>query len=289
MIFTADSLAPSRVANRAALAAERAPFARLQLSSCKLCAHRCGVNRLEGQQGLCHASTAARVFSSQTEVSDELDIIPTFAIAFSGCDLRCSFCITGKESWNSHAGQPFNAESLTEQAASALSNGAQSIMILGGEPTIHLPSVLELVALLPTNAKLIWKTNGHASAEARELLDGLFDLWLVDYKFGNDWCAQRLASVPNYQHVIRENLLWANKHNQLLVRHLIMPGHVDCCWRPAAEWIAHNLPDVKVNLRSGFWPAWKAMKHPELCRTTSLSETRLALDIAREFNLHLVE
>ena len=41
------------------------------------------------------------------------------------------------------------------------------------------------------------------------LLDGMFDVWLADYKFGNDACAQRLAKVPDYVRVVRENLLWA--------------------------------------------------------------------------------
>ena len=74
---------------------------------------------------------------------------PSFAIAFSGCDLRCAFCITGAESWNPRAGEPFQAAELARQAANAVDRGARTIMILGGEPTVHLPAALELVALLP--------------------------------------------------------------------------------------------------------------------------------------------
>jgi uncharacterized Fe-S radical SAM superfamily protein PflX len=57
--------------------------------------------------------------------------------------------------------------------------------------------------------------------------------------------------------VVRENLQWAHTHSDLIVRHLLMPGHAACCWRPVAEWLAENLPGVKVNLRAGFWPAWQ--------------------------------
>src|SRR5436189_156087 len=81
-------------------------------------------------------------------------------------------------------------------AGAALDLGARTIMILGGEPTIHLPAALDIVAALPDDARLVWKTNAHASAQARALLDGLFDLWLADYKFGNDLCAQRLSRTP---------------------------------------------------------------------------------------------
>ena len=115
-------------------------------------------------------------------------------------------------------------------------------MLLGGEPTIHLPTALEFASLLPDDATLVWKTNAHATAEARALLDGVFDVWVADYKFGNDACAQRLAKVPDYTAVVRENLRWAHTHTDLIVRHLLMPGHVDCCWRPIAEWLAAELP-----------------------------------------------
>jgi putative pyruvate formate lyase activating enzyme len=292
------------------------------LADCHLCEHHCGVNRLAGETGLCRAGAEARIFMAQTEVSDELELIPTFAIALSGCDLRCDFCITGGPSWNARAGEPVRLKELVERAGAALASGARTVMILGGEPTIHLPAALEIVAALSERRpparlvgvhasaclpnelefefqslravpeagapKLVWKTNAHGSAQARELLDGMFDVWLADFKFGNDDCARRLAKAPDYVRVVRENLLWANDHSELIVRHLLMPGHVECCWRPVAEWLAAELPGVKVNLRSGFWPAWQAARHPELRGTVSTPESTRAVDLARRLGLNLV-
>jgi len=147
--------------SRSLIARSRFAKARAALADCRLCAHDCGVNRLAGETGLCHAGAHARIFSAQVEVSDELELIPTFAVAFSGCDLRCDFCITGPASWNPRAGEPLDWERLAAQAEDALSNGARTIMVLGGEPTVHLPAVLEFVAALPDSAKLVWKTNAH--------------------------------------------------------------------------------------------------------------------------------
>jgi putative pyruvate formate lyase activating enzyme len=274
---------------RAFAARLRAKAAREALRDCRLCAHDCRVNRRDGESGLCHALAEARVFSAQIEVSDELELIPTYAIALSGCDLRCDFCITGAASWNARAGERLDAGRVAARAAAALAEGARTIMILGGEPTIHLPAALEIVSALPDDAKLVWKTNAHGSAQARELLDGMFDVWLADYKFGNDDCALRLARAPDYLRVVRENLLWAAGHSELIVRHLLMPGHVACCWRPAARWLAENLPGVKVNLRSGFWPAWQAARHRELAGTVSEADSRQSLEIARECGLLIVE
>ncbi len=277
-----------KLVRRSLIAGERAPIARQSLENCHLCAHHCGVNRAAGRLGLCHAGASARFFSAQIEVSDELELIPTFAIAFSGCDLRCDFCITGASSWNPRAGGELDAHAMARQARAALRNGARSIMILGGEPTIHLPDALDLVALLPDAATLVWKTNAHGSAQARELLDGIFDVWLADFKFGNDACASRLSHIADYVPVVRENLLWAARRSQLIVRHLLMPGHLECCWRPVAQWLAEKLPAVKVNLRFGFWPAWQAARHGEFQRPVSPLERKGALDFAQRLGLNLI-
>jgi putative pyruvate formate lyase activating enzyme len=274
--------------SRAATARGRALAARAALADCHLCAHHCGVNRLAGEQGRCHAGAAARVFSTQVEVGDELELIPTFAIALSGCDLRCDFCLTGAQSWNPGAGEPLRPQVLGRRAAAALAGGARTVMILGGEPTIHLPTVLEIVAAMPDTAKLVWKTNAHGSEQARVLLDGLFDACLADYKFGNASCSERLAGVRNYGPIVQENLLWASQRGELIVRHLLMPGHLDCCWGPVAEWLAEELPEVKVSLRSAFWPAWHADRHLELRQTVSRSESMRAVELARSLGLNLI-
>jgi putative pyruvate formate lyase activating enzyme len=283
---------PQRISStslaRPALAQQRVPRARAMLADCRLCAHDCGVNRLAGETGQCRAGAETRFFSAQVEVADELELIPTFAVALSGCDLRCDFCITGASSWNPRAGAGFGAAVTAARAAAALRDGARTIMVLGGEPTIHLPGVLDLVSRLPATATLVWKTNAHGSASARELLDGLFDVWLADFKFGNDACAQRLAKAPGYVRVARENLRWADAHAELMVRHLLMPGHGECCWRPVAVWLAENLPGVKVSLRTGFWPGWHTRRHPELQGTVPPGENDFAFGLARELGLNLI-
>ena len=289
MILGKTHILCRRIRNRQRAARERANTARAMLADCRFCAHDCGVNRLAGQLGLCRAGAITKFFSAQMEVAEDLDLIPSYAVALSGCDLRCDFCITGATSWNARAGETFDPQSMAEQAACALERGARTIMILGGEPTIHLPAVLEFVAELPETARLVWKTNAHASSTARELLDGIFDVWLADFKFGNDTCAESLARTPQYTQIVRENLLWAAEHSELIVRHLLMPGHLDCCWKRIAEWLEAELPQAKVSLRSGFWPAWRARVHQELRRTVSALENEKAVEIARQSGLQLVE
>jgi uncharacterized Fe-S radical SAM superfamily protein PflX len=56
-----------------------------------------------------------------------------------------------------------------------------------------------------------------------------------------------------------------------------------------AEWLAKNLPAVKVNLRSGFWPAWHSARHSELRRMACQAEAERAWQIADELDLNLVK
>jgi len=273
---------------RSQLAQARLPQARAALANCHLCSHHCGVNRLEGERGVCLAGPTGRVFTAQIEVGDELELVPTFAIALSGCDLRCSFCITRTQSWNPRAGGSYSPDEIAARAKTALAHGARTVMFLGGEPTIHLPTVLAIVAALPEDTRLIWKTNACASTEARALLAGLFDVWLPDYKFGNDRCAEQFARVSNYTHIVRENLRWARPQGELIVRHLLLPGHVDCCWRPIAQWLATELPGVKVSLRTEFWPTRPTALHPELIRLVTDTERKRALDIAADCGLRCI-
>jgi putative pyruvate formate lyase activating enzyme len=280
--------APPAPSSRASFAARRSLAARASLACCRLCAHDCRADRRDGPAGKCHAGPFARVFSAQTEVADELALGPTFAIALSGCDLRCDFCITGRESWDARAGKALAAAALATRARAAVAAGARTIMILGGEPTVHLPDALEIVAHLPDSARLAWKTNAHGSPVSRTLLDGIFDVWVADFKFGNDACAARLARTPDYLAPVRANLLWAARAHELIIRHLLMPGHVECCWHPVAAWLATHLPDAKVSLREGFWPAWRAHIHPELHGPASAAEVALAHHIAADHGLNLI-
>lgn len=291
-----EGVIPPAGETRASRAVARARIARGRLENCHLCVCRCGADRRFGPAGQCRAGPEARWFSAQMEVTDELVWLPTYAIALAGCNLRCAFCITGESSWNAGAGEACEAASLGGRVAAALARGARTVMILGGEPTVHLPALLDLVGALPEEAPVVLKTNACFSEVARPLLGGLFDAWLPDCKFGNDDCARRLARVDGYWATVTANLEWmaadrerpASAMPRLVIRHLLMPGHVDCCWAPVARWLRERLPGVPVSLRSGYWPAWQAWRHAELRRLVARPELDRARAIGRECGLTLI-
>ena len=104
---------------------------------------------------------------------------------------------------------------------------------------------------------LVWKSDFYGTAEAWQLLDGVVDVYLADFKFGSDVCARRIAGVDQYVEVVTRNLVHVASRGQLYVRHLLLPGHRECCLRPILNWLRQHLPVVPLSLRTGYLPRWR--------------------------------
>ena len=117
--------------------------ARQQFACCALCEHRCGANRQGGERGPCRAGVEARVFRHRVECGEELQLIPSHLFYLSGCDLRCAFCIAEENAFDPLRGAPLTGELLRRAIPWGRARGARSIQWVGGEPTIHLPAILE--------------------------------------------------------------------------------------------------------------------------------------------------
>jgi putative pyruvate formate lyase activating enzyme len=261
--------------------------ARESLAQCRLCAFQCAADRTSGPAGVCASDATPRLFHEGIEWAGEEGLVPTYTVSLSGCNMACSFCLTGGPSQNGQAGIPLVPEALGARI-SAQRPLLQSVTILGGEPAIHLDGALEIAARLPADLSLVWKTNAYASRQALSILEGVPDVVLADYKFGNDDCAARLARVPRYTEVVRSNLLWAAGTSRLVVRHLVMPGHLDCCLVGVADWLSRELPGTPLSLMTGYLPVFRAGGNPVLGRTNRPEERRRAWELVRARNLALV-
>ena len=261
-----------------------------QQRCCKLCEHRCGVDRLAGERGPCKAGPVARVFKHRVEYGEEPELVPSHLFYLSGCDLRCAFCIAEANAFDPSRGVELTPEFLRH--AVAVSGVRQGVGRwrggVGGEPTIHLPAILAAMADCPDLAPIVWKSDFYGTCAAFALLERVVDVYVADFKFGNDTCARRIAGVERYLEVVTRNLRLAAGQGDLIVRHLLLPGHHACCFVPMVEWLAANLPGVKFSLRDSYLPRWRAHHFPELARPLERGAARPAMELVREMNLNRI-
>jgi putative pyruvate formate lyase activating enzyme len=93
------------------------------------------------------------------------------------------------------------------------------------------------------------------SKEAMSILRLLMDTWLPDFKFGPGKCALELSRTPWYWETVTNNIKQVYEWEEdFVIRHLVMPNHVECCTKPVLEWIARNIPDVPINIMDQYYP-----------------------------------
>lgn len=257
--------------------------------ACRLCPRDCGVNRLEGAPGAqCRLGRRAWVYKELLSHGEESVLGPTWLVDLSGCSLRCVFCSEHLHVQSPRAQLAVALEPawFTEVARRRVAAGARSLTLVGGEPTVNALGVLEALDALPPALRLpvVWNTNGWMSGSSRAALADLVTCWSVDLKFGGEACAGRLAGTGAlaYLPAVYETLDFADQRQvhraadtsiaapvaagssaplpRLLIRHLLMPGHLDCCTRPVLRTVAQRWPAAAVNLMTGYLPFGKAAR-----------------------------
>ncbi len=245
---------------------ERIARARALASPCVLCHRRCGALRLQGKRGVCGVDERVHVYRHGLQMGEEVALTPSYLIYLCGCNLRCSFCSEDAFLHAPFRVKPTTPEELVSDIRSRCGGAepeAKNLHFVGGEPILHLPFLMELGRHLdqvwPGHPPLVFNTNGTFSPEAVDLCAQVFSTFVVDLKYGSDGCAEAVAGDGGrgYTSSVRQSLL--NLAAQagsatIIVRHLVLPGHLECCSAPILRWLAAELPEVQVNVMDAFVP-----------------------------------
>lgn len=269
--------------------AARATRAREMLKSCKLCELRCGVDRTgpiaAGARAPCGLGSRSWCFKRHISYAEELELLPSYMVYLGGCNFRCRFCVQAPGCFAPQGGTLVEPAEAARDFERVVEKGAKTINLLGGEPSMHLHTILEIAAAAERPLPLALNSNMYMTPEVIELLDGVVGLYIADFKFGPGACAQRLAGIQRYWEVVTRNLRAAAEHADVLVRHLVMPGHLGCCLRPVAEWMAKSLPEAPFTLMTGYLPAWRASGTAGIDRCLTEDECREAERVVSELGL----
>lgn len=262
-------------------------LARHMLASCELCERRCKADRLRGKEGHCRVQNS-KISSEFVHWGEEPELVPSHTIFFSGCTFNCVFCQNWDISQNPKSGDSFSPKKVAE-LIERRSVSARNTNWVGGDPTANLPFILETLSYCNVNIPQVWNSNMYLTEKTMDLLDGIVDVYLTDFKYGNNKCAKRLSKVDNYWEIVTRNHKLAVSQCEMIIRHLVLPNHFECCTRPVLKWISENLKDVRVNVMDQYRPQYNAYSHDELTKKLKPKEFDRARKLAEDLGLCLTD
>ena len=256
------------------------------LETCRFCTRRCGFNRLNRELGYCNCGTQITVSTMFEHMGEEPELVPSGTIFTLGCTLRCLHCQNWTISQWYEKGDIFSPEGLAKSVERLRKGGCRNVNLVGGEPTPWLQQWLETFKHVNVNVPVVWNSNSYYSEETAKLLAGFVDVYLLDFKYGSNECAERISDAPGYWEACTRNHSYGKKHGELLIRVLVLPEHLECCTKTVLNWIAKNLgTGVRTNVMFQYRPEWRAHEIPELRRRLTGRERERAIESAKEARL----
>jgi len=257
------------------------------LKGCKLCARECGVNRLEGDKGFCKSGKLAMVSSVGPHFGEEPPLVGRHGsgtIFLTNCNLGCVFC----QNYDiSQLGDGKEADSayLAHAMLSLQNMGCHNINFV--TPTHYVPQILDALLIAVKdglNVPLVYNCGGYESLNTLKLLDGIFDIYMPDIKYGDNNMAKKYSQAPNYFDIAKSVIiemhrqvgdLMVNKQGiaekGLLIRHLIMPNGLAGTDK-VVEFVAKLSKNSYINIMAQYRPQYKASSYPELNRRITTDE-----------------
>lgn len=264
------------------------------LKNCELCPRRCGANRLAGERGVCSSTAQLKVYSAGPHFGEEPPLVGRFGsgtIFFSNCNLLCCYC----QNWEINHRGDGAATSLEELADIMLGlqrRGCHNINLVTPTHVVpHIVQALQLAVARGLRLPLVYNTGGYDNPAVLELLAGVVDIYLPDFKYQDGETAARLsAGARDYPEVAARVI--REMHRQvgdlvvdeggvarrgLLIRHLVLPHNL-AGTDGFVRWVARELgPRTAVNIMSQYRPEHRAREIPGLSRRLTVEEWRQAL------------
>ena len=234
--------------------------------NCTLCPRKCGIDRTSGQRGFCGCPGEALVAKAMLHKWEEPALAGnggSGAVFFGGCTLKCKYCQNAAIS-GGPVGQRMDSAQLRVLFEELIAQGAENIDLV--TPTHFLPDILPALSpKLPV--PVVYNCGGYESVETLRQLEGKVDIYLPDFKYAEARLAKALSGAADYFPAARKAItemvrqtgpvVWNGDKvvRGTIIRHLILPGHVDNSLK-VLDWIgSHFAPgEVLVSLMRQYTP-----------------------------------
>ncbi len=273
---------------------ERIEKALSMLEECSVCPHRCGVNRLKDELGICKTGRYAIVDSFFPHRGEEKVIRGTRGsgtVFFSRCNLKCVYCQNYQISQLGE-GEDVRPEELSNMFITLQRLGCHNINLV--TPSHIVPQILEALYLSIKKGlriPIVYNTSSYDSIESLRLLDGIVDIYLADIKYGNDQTGKKYSKVKGYFSVAKRAIeeMYRQVGNLeldssgvakrgLVIRHLLLPNEISGT-KEIIKFLKGVSPSMAINVMEQYYPYFKAFDYPELSRRIREDEYLKALSL----------
>ncbi|TFF98160.1 MAG: radical SAM protein [Promethearchaeota archaeon] len=269
-------------------------IAKKYLENCIFCERRCEVNRVEGEKGFCLIPQDSYITSAFLHHGEESVLVPSGTIFFQGCNFACVFCqnFDISQSWKgkreiSSIAQQVDPKSLAGLAERLADKGALNINYVGGDPIPNIHTIIGSLQHQTSNITQLWNSNFYLTDEALTLLIHLMDFWLPDFKYGNNDCAEKYSGIERYYDVLTRNLkrIHDEGSGEIIIRHLVMPNHIDCCSKPILDYVVEEIPNSVVNIMGQYRPVYHTNRFEEINRHPTSKEMKEVKNYANKLGI----
>ena len=283
---------------------KRIDIAYENLKACTCCPNECKVNRLEGETSLCFSTDKPIVSSYTLHFGEEPLISGTRGagnIFFGNCNLKCVYCQNFVISQNpkSEINHQISVQELADIMLELQSQKCHNIGLVS--PSHFAAPIIQAIYIASKkglNIPVIYNSNGYDSVDTLKLFNNIIDIYLPDFKYGDNEVAKNYSKVDNYFEFAKSAII--EMYNQvgselvvengvvmrgLIIRHLILPnGLADT--EKIFKFISEEVDrKISISLMSQYFPTNKAHNHILLSRTISYNEYLKAIELLDKYGL----
>ncbi|MBR6977084.1 MAG: radical SAM protein [Lachnospiraceae bacterium] len=258
-------------------------------SFCEICPRKCHAARADGTAGFCGVSgpgvflaRAALHFWEEPCISGTRGSGTVF---FSGCNLRCVYC-QNHEISTMKVAKRVSVGRLSEIFLELQEKNAHNLnLVTPTHYSFEIHEALKEARRSGFHLPVVWNSSGYEDPETLRLLEGDVDIYLTDFKYMDKDLAARFSGAPDYpsaakaalKEMFRQKPRLISDENGLLregviVRHLLLPGHVRNAKDVVRYVYAAYGDNVLLSLMNQYTPVREIADAPELNRRVTKRE-----------------
>lgn len=266
------------------------------MERCRLCPRECGARRAAGEKGYCGVNEKVKVARAALHMWEEPCISGaegSGAVFFSGCSMGCVFC-QNRQIADGRQGIEITIRRLVEIFLELQEKKANNInLVTAGH---FLPQTCQALRLAKSQGlaiPVVYNSSGYEKPGALALLRGLVDIYLPDFKYLDPETAAKYAKAPDYPETAKAAIAEMVRQTGapefdrrgimkkgVIVRHLLLPGHVSEAKRIVAYLHETYGNQIYLSLMNQYTPMPAMAEDPLLHRRVTRREYERLLDYA---------